>query len=262
MSQDDEHYGVGRPSSEIPLVHDWQRPPRRPLHLTFDDGPDPTWTPQVLELLALYEATATFFVLGWRMRDHPELIEEILAAGHDVELHGDAHLDHEIASLGDLVADTDAALRLLRAHGVVPQWWRIPFGRPGEHTRALANAHGVRLVGWDIDTFDWRGDGWAEQQPSVRAVAEHGGVVLMHDAVAPGTPRAGAENTLEIVGAILQEATARQTMVIPLPPATLAGSVIPELPRTSPFERSEATMREVQGRQVAPDEAKPPTRRP
>ncbi len=243
MTPAEPHYGVSRPLVGAPLTDDWQHSVRRPLHLTFDDGPDPDWTPRVLDTLARYEATATFFVLGWRMREHPELIDDILLAGHDVELHGDAHLDHEIATLGELVEDTQNALGLLRDHGVIPQWWRIPFGRPGPHTAKLAEAHGVRIVGWDVDTHDWRGDRWLQQPAQVSDAAERGGVVLLHDAVAPGTPRTGADNTLELVSALLQHAGRHQVVALGLPPAQLAGPDIPTEPGPSPFGRSQAAMR-------------------
>lgn len=251
MSSGEPHYGVSRPVTGLPLVHDWKHRVRRPLHLTFDDGPDPEWTPRVLETLARYEATATFFVLGWRMREHPEIVEQILEAGHDVELHGDAHLDHEIATLGQLIADTESAIAQLRSHGIVPQWWRVPFGRLGPHTRALANAHGLKIAGWHVDTQDWRGDRWAQQPVQVSEAAERGGVVLLHDAVTYGTPRTDAENTLEIVSTLLTQAARHQTVALSLPPAQLAGEAIPEQPRPSPFERSEAAMRAAQQREDA-----------
>src|SRR4051812_3475218 len=70
------------------------RQPRIVLALTFDDGPDPRGTPAVLAALAEAAATATFFVLGERVERRPEMVEAVLAAGHEVEVHGYAHLRH------------------------------------------------------------------------------------------------------------------------------------------------------------------------
>lgn len=213
-----------------------------PLYLTFDDGPDPDWTPRVLDTLARFDARATFFVLGWRLRQQPTMVADLLAAGHRVELHGDAHLDHEIATREQLVADTDATLDVLEYLGVAAEWWRVPFGRPGLHTAELAAERGLRIVGWDVDTTDWRGDGWAQQPAQVSDAARDGGVVLLHDAVAHGTPRADAENTLEVTSALLQAAARHGTRALALPPAS-TDEPIRESPRASPFARSRARVR-------------------
>lgn len=221
---------------------------RTPLFLTFDDGPDPDWTPRVAALLARHRVTATFFVLGWRVREAPELIGELVAAGHRIELHGDAHLDHEIATPEQLGVDTADAIRVLAGVGLVPEWWRIPYGRPGPSTRALADQHGLRIVGWDADTHDWRGDGWAHQPAQVSDAASRGGIVLLHDATAPGIGRTSALNTLEVTDELLKTAARHGTPVEVLPAAADTRFRIPSTAPRSPFGRSEATHREWRGR--------------
>ena len=216
---------------------------RQPLHLTFDDGPDPVWTPRVAELLGRHGATATFFVLAWRVREAPSIVADLVGAGHRVELHGDAHLDLEVADPAALRRDTDDSLRVLRGLGLEPEWWRIPFGRSGPHTRALAEEHGLRLAGWTADTADWRGDGWDHQPAQVSDAAATGGVVLLHDAIVPGIGRTSALNTLEVVDALLRAAARHRTPVLPLPPADHDAYRIPSGPPRSPFARTEATQR-------------------
>ena len=190
---------------------------RPALRLTFDDGPDPTWTPRVLDVLARAGATATFFVLGERVREAPELLADILAGGHTIGLHGDAHLDHSKSSAGQIGTDTDTALRTLRSSGVEPRLWRLPWGRSGDGTAELAARLGLRVVGWDADTHDWRGDAWGDQPTTVTETARRGGVVLLHDAIGPGATRAGCENTLEITTVLLSAADAAGTPVTALP---------------------------------------------
>lgn len=189
------------------------------LHLTFDDGPDPALTPWVLEALGDHYARATFFVLGERVRETPWLITEILARGHRVELHGDRHLDHRAASGADLAEDTVDALSVLTAMGVTPQWWRLPWGRPGPHTAAVAARVGVRIAGWDADSHDWRGDDWSAQTDGMRETAFRGGVVLLHDGFGPGSTRTDGHNTLQIVSGLLALAEEHGTAVRPLPDA-------------------------------------------
>jgi peptidoglycan/xylan/chitin deacetylase (PgdA/CDA1 family) len=231
-----------------------------PLYLTFDDGPDPGWTPKVIDTLARHDAAATFFVLGWRVRDNPRVIEELLAAGHRVELHGDAHLDHQHATLEQLTDDTTAALSALGRCGVIPQWWRLPFGRAGRATFDLADEHQLRIVGWDADSHDWRGDGWAQQPAPVSDAAERGGVVLMHDAIALGTPRIQAENTLEIVEQMLRLAADSGTPALALPDASTT-EPIRDTPSASPFARSQATLRAWQAENALQDGRRPGTPR-
>lgn len=184
------------------------------LSLTFDDGPDPVWTPRVLDRLRAAGVLATFFVLGERVRAAPALLERIVRDGHIVGLHGDAHLDHAAATMDELEADTAEAMQTLHAAGVHPSWWRLPWGRRGDHTGALASQYGLRIVGWDIDTHDWRGDGWSDQPPQHRELGgSGGGVVLLHDAIGPGATRAGCANTLELVDALLAQAQQAQLTV-------------------------------------------------
>lgn len=200
------------------------------LMLTFDDGPSPDWTAQVIERLAAHEVKATFFVLGDRIRSRPSVIRNLVAAGHRVELHGDHHLDHREATAEELETDTAAALKMLAAVGVVPTWWRLPWGRPGPATAAVAEKHGLRIVGWDADTHDWRGDDWAAQPDSVTRVGEHGGVVLLHDALGKGQTRINCMNTLDLIDGLVAAAKEHGTSVAVLPDATSDSGLTADIP--------------------------------
>lgn len=69
------------------------RMPERTIALTFEDGPDPLWTPQVLDVLREHNAHATFFVVGANVMEHPELTRRIVAEGHEIGSHGFTHAD-------------------------------------------------------------------------------------------------------------------------------------------------------------------------
>lgn len=188
-----------------------------PLHLTFDDGPSPAWTPVVLAALGRVGARATFFVLGRSARRHPELVRTIVAAGHDVQLHADRHERHDRLTRDEIGADVDAALRALSTAGVFPTLWRTPWGRITDDTRVVAARRGLALVGWDADTHDWRGDRAEAMLAAVERDAPSGGIVLAHDALGPGARRPGCEETVRFVTLAAAWAAERGLALEPLP---------------------------------------------
>src|SRR5687768_1212688 len=105
------------------------------VHLTFDDGPDPDWTPRVAEELERLGLRGTFFVIGERAAEHPETVRALVAAGHELELHCMRHEAHTGLSRGEIEADTRAALSVLRGLGVRPRRWRPPGGHVTAATR-------------------------------------------------------------------------------------------------------------------------------
>jgi len=165
--------------------------------LTFDDGPDPIWTLQMIA--ALGDTAATFFVLGPAARARPQAIDALQAAGHRVELHGSAHLRHSTASAGALRRDTYDALDDLAAVGVHPTAWRVPWGVVTDETRMLADELGLALVGWTIDTHDWRGDCARSMHREIKRDLTEDSIVLMHDGIGPGARRDGCAETVRLV---------------------------------------------------------------
>jgi peptidoglycan-N-acetylglucosamine deacetylase len=171
----------------------------RTVALTFDDGPDPEWTPRILRALARAGVRATFFVMASRVVRHPDALAAIRLEGHDVELHCAAHVRHTEAEREAVEADTRAALAVLAEHDVRPRRWRTPWGVRAPWTADIAAAHGLELVGWTADTHDWRGDGADAMLAAVAPGLEPGGVVLMHDGLGPGARRDGCAETVRLV---------------------------------------------------------------
>ncbi len=123
--------------------------------LTFDDGPDPRWTPVILDILDEYEVTATFFVVGWKVREYPELAREIVERGHSIQLHGDLH--NKFWNLSDtgieqsLLSNANA---IFDATGVYATCFRPPYGATNSRVRGVVEGFGVDHVLWDFDTRD------------------------------------------------------------------------------------------------------------
>jgi peptidoglycan/xylan/chitin deacetylase (PgdA/CDA1 family) len=178
------------------------------LALTFDDGPDARSTPLVLAALDRLDVRATFFVLGERVEAAPDLARSALAAGADLQLHGYRHLRHSELAERELEDDTLAGLAALAAIGVRPNRWRAPWGVTTPATERVAARHGLSLVGWTIDTHDWRGDTTTTMLERVEAQLAPGAVVLMHDALGPGSQRADVQNTIDLLEPLRDAASA------------------------------------------------------
>jgi peptidoglycan/xylan/chitin deacetylase (PgdA/CDA1 family) len=166
--------------------------------LTFDDGPDPQWTPKVLDLLAADGAGATFFVLGPRASAHPSLIRRMVADGHEVALHAERHLRHSELSGEEIAQDAGAVLTRLADLGASPTRWRTPWGVQTPHTEEVAGELGLELCGWTADSRDWTGDPPAEMLLRCAPGVVDGSVVLMHDGLGPGATRRDCEGTVEL----------------------------------------------------------------
>ncbi len=180
------------------------------IALTFDDGPDPVWTPRILAALERRGAHATFFVQARRAVQNRDLIEAAVAGGNEVGFHCLDHVRHSRRSSEEVAEDLEIGLQMLDEIGVRPRAWRVPWGVETDATRALAADSGLRLWGWNVDTHDWRGDGVRrmfgalEAQGGLRA----GDVILMHDALGPGALRDGCGETVALAELLLARADA------------------------------------------------------
>jgi cellulose synthase/poly-beta-1,6-N-acetylglucosamine synthase-like glycosyltransferase/peptidoglycan/xylan/chitin deacetylase (PgdA/CDA1 family) len=164
--------------------------PARTIALTFDDGPDPVWTPRILEVLARHRAHATFFVIGSRVNRDPALTRRLLAEGHEIGSHTFTHTD-----LGALPGwRLSAELSLTRnavaaATGRRPVLLRPPYssvpdsvGAAGYTGLRRAGAAGHVVVLTDLDTRDWARPGVPAILRAARPAGGAGAIVTLHDA--------------------------------------------------------------------------------
>ena len=163
---------------------------RREVALTIDDGPDPDVTPRVLDLLDAAQAKATFFCIGWRAREHPELCREIVARGHRVENHGDAHSNlFSLFGPGRMRADIAAAQATLSdITGQAPLFFRPTAGLRNPFLDPVLASLDLQLAAWTRRPYDTR-DGRPEQvlQRLTRGLGP-GDILLMHDGHAALAP--------------------------------------------------------------------------
>lgn len=186
------------------------------IALTFDDGPDPVWTPRVLDALAEAGARATFFVVAPLAERHPGLLRRMVEEGHEVAFHCNRHARHDRMTAAEIQVDAGEGLRTLRGLGHKVQDWRAPWGVVTGDTANVADELGLRLVGWTADSEDWRGGTVDEMLGRLAQVMEAGAVVLMHDAVGPGALRDGCDQTVELVAPLVSMARSRDLTPVPL----------------------------------------------
>ncbi|WP_354701571.1 Peptidoglycan-N-acetylglucosamine deacetylase [Paraconexibacter sp. AEG42_29] len=177
--------------------------------LTFDDGPDPRWTPAVLDALADAGAHATFFLMAPRAARHPELVRRIRDGGHAIGLHCERHVRHSELTAAALEEDTRVALGRFADVGEHPVLWRTPWGIVAEHTPAVARRHDLCLVHWTADTEDWAGHDPDAMLGRVAPDIQPGAVVLAHDGLGPGSTRDGCANTVALIAPLVALAADR-----------------------------------------------------
>ena len=170
-----------------------------PVELSFDDGPDPVWTPAVLEALRRLGARATFFVLSPQALAHPEVVDAIASDGHEIGLHAWNHVRHGERSRAELEDDTDRALEALARLGVTPRRWRTPWGDTAPWSAAVAAERGLAITGWTADSHDWRGDPAERMLDALVPELGPGGMVLMHDGLGPGALRSDCRETVRLI---------------------------------------------------------------
>jgi peptidoglycan/xylan/chitin deacetylase (PgdA/CDA1 family) len=160
--------------------------------LTFDDGPHPQGTPIVLEILREAGARATFFLVGEQVERRPTLVAEIVAAGHDVELHCHRHRNALRLTAGQFLEDAErAGAAIEEAGGQEVGDHRPPYGIYSAATLRACRRRGWRPVLWSRWGKDWRGRATADSiaRRATRSVGA-GDIVLLHDAdyySAPGS---------------------------------------------------------------------------
>lgn len=151
----------------------------RVVALTFDDGPDRRTTPQVLDILARYNAKATFFLIGSNIAGNEDLLQRALAEGHELGNHTWNHPKLTALSTDQvawqLAATTEA---IVAATGVPPKTFRPPYGATNYLVTGSTELYQML---WTVDTLDWQNHSTAGIMANIEANLHPGAVILMHD---------------------------------------------------------------------------------
>ena len=154
------------------------------LCLTFDDGPHPRYTAQILEVLEEYGVVATFFFVGENVSLYPEAAKLVAEAGHEIGNHTQTHPHLQKITDGALVEEISKAQRAIHEiTGAAPTLFRPPEGKITKERSGLLQKMGFRGVLWSVDTLDWKETDAERIASEVLSQAKSGDVILCHDYV-------------------------------------------------------------------------------
>jgi len=156
---------------------------KKVVALTFDDGPWPEHTAEILDILKEEEVPATFFMLGLRVKKEPEVARRIVAEGHDVGNHTYRHVDLTDVKPEIQRREIRGTNNVIRATtGVQPEWFRPPMGQVDSSAYREIKAAGLRPALWTVDPQDWRKNASAGAiAREVVSATKPGSVILLHD---------------------------------------------------------------------------------
>ena len=154
------------------------------IALTFDDGPHPTQTPKILEILERYKVKATFFMIGVNVVNYPHVARAVLRGGHEVGNHTYSH--YHIKELGSSALESELgkcedALEELCEYR--PHLLRPPEGMVTQDVKTYSEKGDYALILWSLDTRDWEHRSATEIADSVLSQVKPGDIILMHDYV-------------------------------------------------------------------------------
>jgi peptidoglycan/xylan/chitin deacetylase (PgdA/CDA1 family) len=152
------------------------------IALTLDDGPDPRYTPQVLDVLRRYEVTATFFVIGSSVRARPGIVRAIAAEGHQIANHTWSHPNLRRLGARRIRAELERASEAIyEVTDDEPTAFRAPGGAWSPATFEVCDSLGLRPVDWSVDPRDWSRPGVNHIVDTIMRQTRDGSIILGHD---------------------------------------------------------------------------------
>jgi peptidoglycan/xylan/chitin deacetylase (PgdA/CDA1 family) len=152
------------------------------IALTFDDGPNPIYTPQILAILKKNNIKATFFMVGANAEKYPDIVKMVLADGHAVDSHSYSH--PMLTKISDSQLQKEVLLPqsiIQKILGIKPVCLRYPFGASNEHVRNVIHEHGMMPVAMGFNSFDYERPGTDKIVNWVLKNIYSGQIILLHD---------------------------------------------------------------------------------
>ena len=199
----------------FPKVFARHGPLQKRIALTFDDGPDDRYTPQILRILAREHVRATFFVLGVQAQMYPGMVRRIVHDGHALGNHSYNHGNLLTLTPQQVRWEVDTTERTLyRLTGTRTVWFRPPYGNVNACVLRQMNQLGYRVVNWSVDSGDWRSLPARRVLSNVMSTVGPGAIVLQH---CSGNSREVLDGTVKALPMIIHALRARGYQFVTVP---------------------------------------------
>ncbi len=152
------------------------------IALTFDDGPSPSLTPELLNALNMYNAKATFFLVGQMVANSPDIVKMIYNSGNEIGDHTYNHPDLTMLSTEDAnwqITHTKDMIKSIT--GANPTLFRPPYGSYNGTIDTITCSNNLPIVLWNIDTLDWMYPDVNVVYNSIASNLQDGNIILLHD---------------------------------------------------------------------------------
>jgi peptidoglycan-N-acetylglucosamine deacetylase len=178
---------------------------QRAVAITFDDGPNPVYTPQVLEIFSEAKGKATFFMIGEQMRDHPEVVKQVADLGHEIGNHTFTHPKLSELSIQDCSKEIEETEKLIEEMaGRKPVVFRPPYLDYNQDTVSLLQKKRYPMIGAvNLDAQDWVQPGALHILKKSREAVKNGSILIFHDGYGDRS------QTIEAVRMLVSELTSQ-----------------------------------------------------
>ncbi len=175
------------------------------IALTFDDGPDDTYTPQVLQILEEHRVPATFFLMGSRAERYPEIVREMVTNGHIIANHSWSHPDLRTLTEERVHSEITRTEEILhQITGLQTAMMRPPFGAISEMNLVQLRGMGYHVINWSVDSRDWETEDVDQILRNTLPDVEEEAILLFHSAGGEGQSMAA---TVEVLPELIETLT-------------------------------------------------------
>ncbi|WP_084296059.1 polysaccharide deacetylase family protein [Desulfitibacter alkalitolerans] len=176
------------------------------IALTFDDGPDDLFTPQILDVLKEHEVPATFFVVGRRCELFPEVLKRMASEGHIIGNHTWSHPNIIKLSNDKVIEELKQTDEIInRLAGYIPILFRSPYGSMDREKVELVAKRGYKHIAWSVDSLDWKGLSAEEVKTNILENVIEGSIILQHSAGGVGEDLSGTIKALSDIIKVLKK---------------------------------------------------------
>lgn len=178
---------------------------QRVVAITFDDGPNPVYTPQILEIFSEAKGKATFFMIGEQMRNHPEVVKQVCDQGHEIGNHTFTHPKLSQLSIQDCLKEIEETEKLIEElAGRKPVIFRPPYLDYHQETVSLLQKKSYPMIGaLNLEAQDWEQPGVEHILGKSREAVKNGSILIFHDGYGDRS------QTIEAVRMLVSELTSQ-----------------------------------------------------